>query len=61
MCQFTIDATDDGDLDVAAMMMQAMRAVKDAAAAEGRRTDEEKYRIARVMDARVRADDKCQL
>ena len=52
MCQFTIDAADDGDLDVAAMMMHAMRAVKDAAAAaEGRRTDKAKYRIVRVTDA----------
>ena len=52
MCQFTIDAADDGDLDVAAMMMHAMRAVKDAAEAEGRRTtDKAKYRIVRVTDA----------
>ena len=56
VCQFTIDATDDGDLDVAAMMMHAMRAVKDAAAAEGRRTKQKaKYRIVRVMDADARA------
>ena len=38
-------------LDVAAMMMHAMRAVKDASTAEGRRTDKAKYRIVRVTDA----------
>ena len=43
-------------LDVAAMMMHAMRAVKDAAAAaEGRRTDKAKYRIVRVTDAHAGA------